>query len=55
VDIVIDGGALTEGPVTTIVRRSVIGKASPLEITRIGAISQESLVKVIPDIELASQ
>lgn len=54
-DIVIDGGVLTEGPVTTIVRRSVIGKASPLEITRIGAISQESLVKVIPDIELASQ
>ena len=55
VDIVIDGGALTEGPVSTIVRRSVIGKPSPLEITRIGAISQESLVKVIPDIELASQ
>lgn len=54
-DIAIDGGTLPEGPVTTIVRRSVIGKDSPLEISRIGAISQESLMKVIPDIELASQ
>jgi tRNA threonylcarbamoyl adenosine modification protein (Sua5/YciO/YrdC/YwlC family) len=54
-DIAIDGGALPAGLATTVVRRSVIGKDSPLEITRIGAISQESLVKVIPDIELASQ
>jgi tRNA threonylcarbamoyl adenosine modification protein (Sua5/YciO/YrdC/YwlC family) len=55
IEILVDGGALAAGPATTVVRRSVIGKPSPLEISRVGAISQESLVKVLPDIELASQ
>ena len=55
VDIEIDGGELVSGPASTVVRRSVIGRSSPLEISRLGAISQESLKEVIPDIELASQ
>jgi len=54
-DIAIDGGELDAGQPSTVVRRSVIGKASALEISRLGAISQESLAEVIPDIALASQ
>lgn len=48
--LIIDEGALPEGGVSTVLRRSVIGIASPIELFREGAISREELLEVLPDL-----
>jgi tRNA threonylcarbamoyl adenosine modification protein (Sua5/YciO/YrdC/YwlC family) len=50
----IDEGLLPAGPLSTVVRRSVIGAKSALEVTRVGAISLAQLQSVLPDISASS-
>ena len=50
----IDEGLLPAGPLSTVVRRTVIGAKSALEVTRVGAISLAQLQSVIPDISASS-
>lgn len=48
----VDGGELSQSPLSTIVRAKVIG-LSELEVVRVGAISLEELQATIPGISLA--
>ena len=50
----IDEGPLPPGALSTVVRRSVIGTKSALEVSRVGAISLAQLQSVIPDISTSS-
>jgi tRNA threonylcarbamoyl adenosine modification protein (Sua5/YciO/YrdC/YwlC family) len=50
----IDEGALPIGPLSTVVRRSVIGTKSALEVSRVGAISLAQLQSLLPDISASS-
>jgi tRNA threonylcarbamoyl adenosine modification protein (Sua5/YciO/YrdC/YwlC family) len=50
----IDEGLLPSGPLSTVVRKSVIGAKSALEVTRVGAISLAQLQSAIPDISASS-
>ena len=52
-DLVIDLGALPAGALSTVVRNSIIGKVSPLEISRVGAITFEEIAALVPEITLA--
>ncbi len=45
-----DIGTLPEGPASTLIRRSILGKEGGLEIIRIGAISQEEITAIVPSI-----
>jgi tRNA threonylcarbamoyl adenosine modification protein (Sua5/YciO/YrdC/YwlC family) len=49
----VDGGELSESPLSTVVRSKVIG-LSELEVVRVGAISLEELQATIPEISLAT-
>jgi len=46
--IYVDEGTLPEGPASTVIRRSILGKIGGLEMTREGAISLEKLQATLP-------
>ena len=53
-DLVIDLGALPAGALSSVVRNSIIGKVSPLEISRVGAITFEEIAALVPEITVAT-
>jgi len=46
--IYVDEGTLPQGPASTVIRRSILGKSGGLEMTREGAISLEKLQAILP-------
>ena len=46
--IYVDEGTLPEGPASTVIRRSILGKSGGLEMTREGAISLGKLQATLP-------
>jgi len=46
--IYVDEGTLPEGPVSTVIRRKILGVSGGLEMTREGAISLEKLQAIVP-------
>jgi tRNA threonylcarbamoyl adenosine modification protein (Sua5/YciO/YrdC/YwlC family) len=53
-DLIIDIGELSAGPLSTVVRASIIGRPSPLEISRVGAITLDEIVAIVPEIQVAT-
>lgn len=53
-DLIIDIGELSRGPLSTVVRASIIGKQSPLEISRVGAITLDEITAFVPEIKVAT-
>jgi len=53
-DLIIDIGELSAGPLSTIVRASIIGRPSPLEISRVGAITLDEIAAIVPEIKVAT-
>jgi L-threonylcarbamoyladenylate synthase len=53
-DLIIDIGELSAGPRSTVIRASIIGRPSPLEITRVGAITLDEITEIVPEIKVAT-
>jgi tRNA threonylcarbamoyl adenosine modification protein (Sua5/YciO/YrdC/YwlC family) len=54
IGVFIDEGVLPEGPISTVLRRSIIGTEGGIELFREGAITLESIQSIVPTVQPVS-